>query len=265
MTGKTKSKTTKPKSNKPKTTKSKSRTLKPKITKSKSRTLKPKITKAKSRTLKPKTTKSKTIKSNSIKHHDNKDTIMKQLKRIVKEEYKNKQYVIPQRTKNNNNKNKLVVTHYATTNKNASKIHHRTPEKNFRTSRINPDVKELDFRTTRHKNRYNNIDMKENRILSVSRSRSGNIFGGIHNKTLTKNVWEKGREIHGKNPDVWRKDLCGNLIKRSQHGNRNSIHGWERDHIQPKAKGGPNNLSNLQPLQWEQNVRKRDHLNFGCG
>ena len=64
-------------------------------------------------------------------------------------------------------------------------------------------------------------------------------------------VWEKGKSVPPNDPKVWRKDQCGAWIKRSEHGNRESKFGWEIDHID--AKGG-DDLSNLRPLQWENNV-----------
>ncbi len=39
----------------------------------------------------------------------------------------------------------------------------------------------------------------------------------------------------------------------TQNGN-----GWEIDHIKPVAKGGGDELSNLQPLQWQNNRKKGD-------
>jgi hypothetical protein len=68
-------------------------------------------------------------------------------------------------------------------------------------------------------------------------------------------VWNKGRIIQNSNPDQWRQDTCGAWIARNQYGNRDSDYGWEIDHIDPN---GGDAISNLQPLQWENNVAKSD-------
>lgn len=70
-----------------------------------------------------------------------------------------------------------------------------------------------------------------------------------------KTVWEKGTAVAGFNQDLYRKDQCGAWMKRAEYANRNSIYGWEIDHISP---GGTDNLSNLRPLQWKNNVHKSD-------
>jgi hypothetical protein len=46
------------------------------------------------------------------------------------------------------------------------------------------------------------------------------------------------------------------LIKRSEHGNRDSQFGWEIDHVVPKALEGTDLFGNLQPLHWRANVAK---------
>jgi 5-methylcytosine-specific restriction endonuclease McrA len=58
--------------------------------------------------------------------------------------------------------------------------------------------------------------------------------------------------------------MCGAVMKRSDYGNTSSEHGWEVDHVKPIAKGGTDALSNLQPLQWENNRRKGDAYPWDC-
>ena len=53
-------------------------------------------------------------------------------------------------------------------------------------------------------------------------------------------------------------------MKRSEHGNRNSEHGWEIDHRRPLVQGGTDELDNLQPLNWRNNAEKGDTYPWEC-
>jgi len=75
---------------------------------------------------------------------------------------------------------------------------------------------------------------------------------------LVQKVWEKGSAVSNNDPAVWRKDQCEAWIGRQYYGNRDSKYGWEIDHIKPVSDGGRDDLSNLRPLQWENNASKQD-------
>lgn len=75
------------------------------------------------------------------------------------------------------------------------------------------------------------------------------------NDDTIEQVWNKGRKITEKDPDTTRADACGTEMSRDDYGDRNSAQGWEVDHIDPN---GGDDLSNLQPLQWENNISKGD-------
>ncbi len=75
-----------------------------------------------------------------------------------------------------------------------------------------------------------------------------------------RNVWNKANIVEGHHQTETRMDPCGNLIKWSQFGNRDSIYGWEIDHVNPVANGGGDNIENLQPLHWRNNLKKGNRL-----
>jgi 5-methylcytosine-specific restriction endonuclease McrA len=65
---------------------------------------------------------------------------------------------------------------------------------------------------------------------------------------LIKKVWEKAKEMNGKDHDVWQNDTYSNKIRFTSYSTEGDF-GWEIDHKIPNERGGSDNLRNLQPLQ----------------
>jgi hypothetical protein len=82
-------------------------------------------------------------------------------------------------------------------------------------------------------------------------------FGGLLDIGKDELVWTKARPagLLGVTGE-WAYDAYGNLIKKSERGNRNSPYGWECDHYPvPKSQGGSDHVDNLRPLHWRANAR----------
>jgi hypothetical protein len=82
---------------------------------------------------------------------------------------------------------------------------------------------------------------------------SGEPFG----LQMIEAVWAKGMPIVGFDPGQYRKDKCGAWMQRNLYGSTSQF-GWEIDHIRPVSAGGGDALSNLEPLQWQNNRGKGD-------
>ena len=77
---------------------------------------------------------------------------------------------------------------------------------------------------------------------------------------LKRAIWEKGIEDEKYPSDKIRKDACGAFIRYADYGNRDSIFGWEIDHIYPASKlktsDDVDNPLNLRPFHWKNNESK---------
>jgi len=89
----------------------------------------------------------------------------------------------------------------------------------------------------------------------MARNRNTRTNGGSFDDATIEAVWKKGTPEPGLS--LYRKDYCGASMQQNKYGKQEQ-YGWEIDHKKPVSKDGSDDLSNLQPLQWENNRHKGD-------
>ena len=72
-------------------------------------------------------------------------------------------------------------------------------------------------------------------------------------------VWNLAKPIKNKDPSKFKQDPYGDQICKSSYG-KTTEQGWQIDHIKPQAKGGSDNIKNLQALKSTTNNKKSDSL-----
>ena len=89
----------------------------------------------------------------------------------------------------------------------------------------------------------------------MTRNQNTRRDGSAFDEATIEAVWKKAESS---NVFGSAKDVCGASMRRSKYG-KTEQWGWEIDHIKPVALSGLDDLSNLQPLQWENNRGKSDN------
>src|SRR5215469_15463661 len=85
--------------------------------------------------------------------------------------------------------------------------------------------------------------------------------GGAFDSWTVELVWQKAAIVPGVDPRLRRKDSCGAWIDRNKYGDATpNGNGWEIDHVVPVSRGGSDSVSNLRPLQWQNNRAKGDSV-----
>jgi hypothetical protein len=76
-------------------------------------------------------------------------------------------------------------------------------------------------------------------------------------KEIIQKVWEKGTVVTKYDAKSWRQDLCGAWISRFCYGCQESKFGWEISYVRSQTQKGGQELPNLRPMQWRNNIFKQ--------
>jgi hypothetical protein len=97
--------------------------------------------------------------------------------------------------------------------------------------------------------------------LRMARQPNTTSKGAPFDEDTIEKVWEKA--TLDLSAPIFKKDRCGYRMLRDKYGITEN-YGWEIDHIKPVAKGGTDELKNLQPLYWKNNRSKSDNYPWDC-
>ncbi|MBN2588238.1 MAG: HNH endonuclease [Sedimentisphaerales bacterium] len=91
----------------------------------------------------------------------------------------------------------------------------------------------------------------------MARKRNTTVAGCAFDAKTIEAVWNKSQKIKDKNAFIYRCDILGNTLFRGSYG-KQTIMGWEIDHIKSVSKGGTDDMNNLQILNSGANAKKGD-------
>lgn len=80
----------------------------------------------------------------------------------------------------------------------------------------------------------------------------------IFSEAKINQVWEKGLVVIGYSQDTFRKDTCGAWIQKDKYASEANL-GWQVNYVYPASKGGNDDLENLRPMHWKNNLSKADN------
>ena len=84
----------------------------------------------------------------------------------------------------------------------------------------------------------------------------------IYRPEIIELIWQKAIVVEGYDKTLYRQDFSGAWIARNAYNDRDSVLGWEIDHIFPISKGGKSTYDNLQTLCRRCNKLKGNSIDY---